>query len=158
MMMNVSFLKATFKLKEPYIVLKGRGQLLIEMIPMSVNQMEPTKKILNPKDRFYGLLQSDAVYALLHDKNTKFLFKKDSDTYEISTSDRVNEWEWTIVKNSNLDTKRVIIMNKVERFMAQEFIKYSIPFIQGWYAVGDSRIAEQNMINDPEIKDPFENI
>jgi hypothetical protein len=49
-------------------------------------------------------------------------------------------------------------MNRVERFMAKEFIKFSIPYTQGWYASGDSRLAEQNIVHETEIKDPFENI
>ena len=158
MLMNLSVLKANFKIREQYIVLRNKGLMIIEMIPLTINEIDPTRKVLNPRDKYSVLVNSDALFALIHETNTKFNYKKENDAYEVITSDKTNEWEWTIVKNSNLETKRVITMNKSERFIAKEFLKYSIPYIMGWYSLGDLRIAEQNLVNDTEIKDPFENI
>ena len=156
--MNFNVVKATLKIRDNYIILKNKGHLQVEMVPLVVHPTDSSKKTINQRDRLSAWLQPEAIYALLNEKSTQILCKKDSDAYEVSTVDRADEWEWTITKNFNSDTKRVVIMNKVERFMVQEFIKYSLPYVQGWFAIGDNRIAEQSMISSPEGKDTFENI
>jgi hypothetical protein len=158
LIMSLSIMKASFRVKDPYLVLKSRGQLAVEMVPLIVSQYDQSKKNINPKDRYVGYLKNEAIYSLLHEKFMKNTYRKENDVYDITASYDSDGWEWTIIKNSSEETKRTVFLNKIEKFYALEFIKYSIPYIQGWYAIGDSRIAEQNMVSDGEIKDPFENI
>lgn len=160
MIFNLNIIKAKFQLRDNYFSVKNRGYLVAEFIPLILSPLDPTRKIIQPKDKYAALINPENIYNLLHENITKVNFKreKENDSYELLVFQGSIGWEWAMTRSGSTENKRVFSLNKSETFYCKEFIKDSIPYIFGWNAQGDPRVCEQNMVIEQEFKDPFENV
>lgn len=160
MIFNLNVTKAKFQLRDNYFTLKSRGYMVAEFIPLASSPQDPTRKIFLPKEKYTTLINNESVYSLLHEKQVKIVNKreKENELFELNAVDGSDGWEWTIFKGGNPENKRKIVLQKSESFYVKEFIKHSIQYVMGWYALGDTRLTEQNLHVEQEMKDPFENV
>lgn len=62
----------------------------------------------------------------------------------------------TTPKDNSEATSREETLQKAEIWLIQQYItvsfrQFSLPFMSGWFALGDLRLVEQNMENDAEM-------
>lgn len=157
MVFNLSVMKARFQVRENYYTLKNRGFVVSELIPLAQSPTDPLKKTYLLKDKYSIFINSDSIYSILHQDSVKISYQKDAETIGVNVSEEDSTLEWTFYRGDNDDVKKVK-MSKSETFFTKEFLKYSIPYVYGWFAVGDPRLCEMNLVGEQEIKDPFENI
>ena len=88
----------------------------------------------------------------------EFRRERESETVRLNAKEKAPGWEWNLeVLGDRSDTRKVQVKPS-DHFYIQKLFNFSIPYIYGWYAIGDSRLAEQSLAAEIETKDPFEHI
>lgn len=157
MIFNLNVVKARFQMRENYYSIKSRGFLVAEIIPAVQNINDASRKTYQVKDKSSAFINAENIYSLLEANTVNLSYQKDHDTIELNVNEVDSVLEWTFHRSSNDDIKK-IRMTKSETFFAREYIKHCVPYVFGWYGLGDPRICEMNLVAEQEIKDPFENI
>lgn len=160
--MTVSFNvnKAKFTMKDSYFSVKQRGFINVEFIPMVSSPQDQSRKVFSLQHKKSVVLYPESIYDLINNKPIILEYRKerDAESVRLEAKDTSIGWEWSLETLGSSNEIRKVIMKPSEHFYIQRLFNYSIPYIYGWYALGDSRLAEQSLAVEAEFKDPFENI
>jgi hypothetical protein len=160
LILSLGIVKAKFSMRETYYSVKQRGYITAEFIPFTDSQLDPKKSTLLIKEKKTAILYSETIYEYLHNKPISVEYRKEreNESYKFEIKQVLSDWEWSLQASGNTNDVRKILLKPHEHFFVQKLCSYSIPYIFGWYAAGDSRLAEQSLFAEPESRDPFQNI
>lgn len=160
MIMSINITKAKFTMKDSYFSLKQRGSIIVEFIPLIEHDQNSQKKSFSTKDKKTVLFNSDKIYDFLTGKPVVVEYRKERDGISLKLEIKENSpnWEWIFQTTGNQNDYRKVVVRPSDHFYIGKLFDFSIPYIYGWYALGDSRLAEQSIAVEAEPKDPFENI
>ena len=162
---QASVVPARFLARERYITLKDRGLVLFEFTPKEVSQSDPARKLLVQNEKKVATIFSDDFYNLLNFKDELTISRRTkAQTYEIALTKTQEGVHMKLEITEPTQTMREITLKMGEFFMVQRFLdviltQYSLPYVMGWYAIGNTQLAEQNLSEHVDPKnDPFDKI
>ena len=160
MVLTLNINKAKFTMKDNYFSVKNRGFISAEFIPFIDSQQDPSRKVFSIKDKKSVILHSDSIYNYINNMPIHIEYRKErvGESHKLEAVDKGTNWEWSLEVQGNLKDIRKVELKPSDHFYIQKLFNFSIPYIYGWYALGDSRLAEQSIAAETELKDPFENI
>ena len=160
MALTVNVIKAKFTMKDNYFSIKQRGYIAAEFIPYVESPQDSTRKIFAIKEKKTMILYSDYIYDYISNKPVQIEYRREreGEVHKLEILEKNSNWEWSLEISGNQTDLRKVLLRPSEHFYIQKLFSFSIPYIFGWYAIGDSRLAEQSLAAEPELKDPFENI
>jgi hypothetical protein len=160
MAFTLNIQKAKFLMRDSYFSVKNKGYATVEFTPFIDNPQDPTRKTFSNKDKRSMVLYPDSIHSILTTKSLKVEYRREreGEICSLDVSEKNEHWEWALQVTGNRTDHRKMLLSQVDQFYILRLLDYSIPYIFGWYALGDSRLAEQSLSAEPEGKDPFENI
>lgn len=159
MALNLLPLRARYVQSGGALYLKQRGVILIEFLPREPNQYDPTKKTINPAHKRFFPFIPENIYDVVSQSQAPLEFKRgtgdETKILKMARSDGGQVWRLeTFDKGVSVD-KKEISLNPTEYYMASKLFEYSLPYLMGWYPLGDPKLAEASIAVD-EPQDPFE--
>ncbi|OMJ86073.1 hypothetical protein SteCoe_12511 [Stentor coeruleus] len=160
MIMSINITKAKFTMKDSYFAVKQKGSIIVEFIPLIEHDQNSQKKFLSNKDKKTILFNSDKICDFLTEKPVMIEYRKEREgvSHKLEIKKNSPNWEWSLQVTGNQNDHRKVVVRPSDHFFIGKLFDFSIPYIYGWYALGDSRLAEQSVAVEVEPKDPFNNI
>ncbi|OMJ86793.1 hypothetical protein SteCoe_11649 [Stentor coeruleus] len=160
MVMSINITKAKFTMKDSYFSVKQRGSIIVEFIPLIEHDQNSQQKYFSTKDKKTIIFHSEKIYDFLTGKPVFIEYRKEREgiNNKLEIKENSPNWEWTLHITGNQNDYRKVVVKPNDHFFISKLFDFSIPYIYGWYALGDSRLAEQSIAVEAEPKDPFENI
>lgn len=94
MMLSFSPIKARFSVKENYISMRSKGNLLVEFIPREVSPYDPSKRTLLLQDKKYFSLTAESMHELIGMKESA-TFKRQTEEESKVLSLNKQDGQWT---------------------------------------------------------------
>lgn len=156
--LNMSPLTAKFNMRENYLSIRSRGSMILEFIPREESLYDPPKQTMLYREKKTFSMVPEHIHEFINLKSGSLEFQRDSEEGNklLKISQTENLWEFKLQIGTSYSKQ--IKLKQSEMFYAQKLCEYSIPYLMGWYALGDARLAEQSLMQDPEPKDPFDSI
>jgi hypothetical protein len=161
-------IKAKFNMRENYYNVKSRGTVIVDFIPMhesayDTNRVIFIKKAMSIKDKKQFGLTFEHMHDLINFQTGKIKFsrKAESEDKYLTLEKRDDEYFFILEVFQPLQKNPVTKecrLRPFEFFYVKKLVDYSIPYVMGWYALGDVRLAEQNIAPEQEAKDPFDQV
>ena len=143
--------------------IKDRGSLLVEFIPKEVSLTDPSKKTLLLRNKKVMSLQGEDFHQVIDFKGEVQVTRKYKEQPTTLTFKQAHEGvslHLTVAEPASSEpVSRDITLRPGEFYLVQRYLEYSLPFVMGWYALGNGSLAEQNLSYETSPRaDPFEKI
>lgn len=154
---------ARFLSKEKYMYIKDRGLLMVEFIPKETSLSDPNRKSLLLKDKKVAVLHGEDFHSIIHFKGEFQVTRKFKEQMASLSFKQMAEGTHINLSLAETPTQeattREILLRPSEFYLVQRYLDYSLPYVMGWYALGNGSLAEQNLSYETEPRnDPFEKI
>ena len=154
---------ARFQSGDKYMFIKDRGSLLVEFIPKEVSLTDPSKKTLLLRNKKVMSLQGEDFHQVIDFKGEVQVTRKYKEQPTTLTFKQAHEGvslHLTVAEPASSEpVSRDITLRPGEFYLVQRYLEYSLPFVMGWYALGNGSLAEQNLSYETSPRaDPFEKI
>lgn len=143
--------------------IKERGSLNLEFIPKEVSLTDPSRKTLVIKNKKMINLHGEDFHQILNLKEELQITRKFKELTSTLTLRQLPEgvhFHLSITEVSAPEpVTRDLTVRPGEFFLVQRYLDFALPHVMGWYALGNSSLAEQNLSYTSEMRaDPFDKI
>ena len=147
-------------MKDRYFSVKQRGYISVEFTPFVISQQDPSRKIFSLPQQRSAILSPESVHDYISSRSliVESRKEKESQVVRLEAKEQAPGWEWKIEVLGERSDVRKVQIKPSDHFYLQTLFNSSIPYIYGWYALGDCSMADQGLAAEIETKDPFEHI
>ena len=154
--LSINAYTATLKLKDESLYLSSPGTITVEFIPKT-DQKGSAKRSLDVQQRkyitvfpeefvrFWDLQASIPIVRDTKDSLKRLALTRSGTEVSISLSVQQRNGAETETREERLRTE--------EHWLVQEYIKYAIPLMSGWFGLGDLSVVEQNLVVEQDALD-----
>ncbi|CAG9326914.1 unnamed protein product [Blepharisma stoltei] len=156
-------LKARFAQSGGTIYLKSKGVIILEFLPKDFNQAEGRAKI-NPANKKTFTLQVENIYDYVSIGNNPVEWRRHNNSNDETKllkffrSEGGYSLKLEILNGNTPVDKKEFTMTPSEYYITRQLLEYSIPYLMGWYPLGDPRLAENSLAAEEVSNNPFESI
>ena len=158
-LLSITALTAQFVYRENALFLGNTGNVRVEFMPKA-EKAEGGRRPLEVKQRKFITLLSTELEHFWQAKGPKIVQRDTKEAIKTLTitpiSDSIHLHLLTTPKDTTEATTREETLQKPEIWLIQQYItvslrQFALPFMSGWFALGDLRLVEQNMEADAEM-------
>lgn len=122
--------------KDKYLYVKERGLVLVEFAPRA-----PVKSV----EKQVCTLAAEDFYNILHLQEDIHLSKRfKTHTAVLSFQRLAEDIRLSLELQQEVPVLRSVDLRSGEFFMVQQYLQYALPYVMGWFALGNAELATQH--------------